>query len=219
MQKMNLYLWGSLALLCGPSDLAARQSLGTGGSANQNHVITTTYRQPFAVAPANPTTAQAMRDITYYDGLGRPVQQVEVKASGGTGYKDLVTPVVYDGLGRQIYDYLPYATMTGAGGAYKSGAVAAQAAYYSATPPVGQPANSQPYSRTVFEPSPLNRVLEQGSPGAVWQPASSRTAASGRTAVTSYATNNTVSFATVATTRQVSRYRVALASDGTPPSP
>lgn len=43
--------------------------------------------------------------IIYYDGLGRPKQIINVKASP-TG-KDLVTPVTYDGFGRQVKNILP----------------------------------------------------------------------------------------------------------------
>ncbi|WP_177181282.1 DUF6443 domain-containing protein [Parapedobacter koreensis] len=193
-------------------------SLGDGASSNQNYVQTTRYFLPLDAPVASPTSAQAMRDITYFDGLGRPLQQVGVKASGGTGYKDLVTPVTYDTYGRQDRDYLPYATETGAGGTFKSGAVAQQGSYYSGTGtvPVGQAVNPSPYGRRVYEPSPLDRVVEQGFPGAVWQPAGTRGTGSGRTVATEYTANNATAFGTVATTRMASRYRVTLAGDGTP---
>ncbi len=39
---------------------------------------------------------------------------------------DLVIPVAYDAFGRQDRQYLPYATATGLGGAFKASAVAQQ---------------------------------------------------------------------------------------------
>jgi hypothetical protein len=43
--------------------------------------------------------------ITYFDGLGRAKQIVSVKSTPSG--KDLVTPVTYDGFGRQVKDILP----------------------------------------------------------------------------------------------------------------
>src|SRR5690606_21367940 len=62
--------------------IAGGTTLGTGGTAGQNHVQRTVYLLPLSSPPSNPTTGQALRDITYYDGLGRPLQEVGVKASG-----------------------------------------------------------------------------------------------------------------------------------------
>ncbi|MEN5193212.1 DUF6443 domain-containing protein [Sphingobacterium faecium] len=162
-------------------------------SAGRNYVKKTTYRQPFTVPPANPTVQQAMEDISYFDGLGRPLQQVSVRAVPAAD-RDLVVPVTYDSLGRQDLTFLPYATAIGVGGAYKTGAVAAQASYYG-TPPTGVvqiPAVSgltPSFSRTVFESSPLDRVLQQGAPGAGWQPYSAAVPGSGHTVKTVQSTN------------------------------
>lgn len=188
----------------------AQQPLGNGASSAHNYIQRTVLTQPMTAVPSHPTTAQAMRDITYFDGLGRPVQQVEVKASGGTGYLDMVTPMPYDAYGRQAYRYLPYATAVGSGGAYKSGAVAAQASYYAATPPEGLSSNTHPYSRSVYEPSPLERIREQGAPGQLWQPAPSRSGSSGRTVSVEYASNDTAPFSNTASMHRVTRYRVSL---------
>src|SRR5690606_18741088 len=51
-----------------------------------------------------------------------------------------------------------------------------------------------PYSTTVFDNSPLNRVLQQGAPGTTWQPPANRdlvaaTTTTGRTVVSEYGTN------------------------------
>lgn len=57
-----------------------------------------------------------------------------------------------------------------------------------------------PFSQTVFEASPLNRVMEQGSPGADWQPVPNQT--TGHTMKLVYSTNivNKVKLWTVTTT-------------------
>ncbi|WP_257666484.1 DUF6443 domain-containing protein [Parapedobacter tibetensis] len=177
--------------------------LGTGGTSTQNYVQKTMFLRPGIQTPL--LTGDAMRDITYYDGLGRALQEVRVKAA--PNYHDVVVPIAHDAYGRQAYQYLPYATPTGAGGAFKANAVTAQASYYSGTPPTGQTANSFAYGQTVFEPSPLNRVQEQGFPGQVWQPGS-RGASGGRTVMTVYTTNNTTGFDSPASTRRVVRYAV-----------
>ncbi|SEL98619.1 DUF6443 domain-containing protein [Parapedobacter koreensis] len=187
------------------------EELGPGGATAQNFVEKTVYLRPGLSAPS--LTGDAMRDIAYYDGLGRPLQEVQVKAA--ENYKDVVTPFAHDAYGRQAYQYLPYATTAGAGGAFKASATSAQASYYSGTPPAGQAANAHAYSRKVYEPSPLNRVREQGFPGAIWQPGS-RTATSGRTVMTVYTTNNITGFSSPATTRRVARYGVSLDAAGKP---
>ncbi|MFC7526825.1 DUF6443 domain-containing protein [Parapedobacter sp. GCM10030251] len=188
-------------------------------STDQNYIMKTTY---LTGAPQpDPAVDEAMRDITYFDGLGRPMQEVQVRAvPAKTG--DVVVPITYDAYGRMDRDYLPYATATGAGGAFKSGAVAAQAGYYNAPPagvvtisPVAGTGVTPSFAQRVYEPSPLDRVTEQGFPGAAWQPAATR-GTSGRTVSTAYATNNGTAFATVATTRMVSRYGYAVNALGEP---
>ncbi|WP_262709324.1 DUF6443 domain-containing protein [Sphingobacterium olei] len=153
-----------------------------------------------------------MQDVTYYDDLGRPMQMIQLRAAPGAA-KDIVVPITYDNFGRQDRDYLPFATATGAGGGYKWGATVHQAAFYN-TPPQGvvQIAASSgvtpSFSQRIYEASPLDRVMEQGFPGQVWQPGPSRTPATGRTAVTTRTTNNMDPFESTATTRMVTRYIV-----------
>ncbi|WP_454045299.1 DUF6443 domain-containing protein [Chryseobacterium sp. Marseille-Q8038] len=66
----------------------------------ENYVYSKTYL-------SDPTLAnvKSSETVQYFDGLGRPKQIVNVKASP-LG-KDVVTPIVYDGFGRQVLDYLP----------------------------------------------------------------------------------------------------------------
>ncbi|WP_425571085.1 DUF6443 domain-containing protein [Olivibacter ginsenosidimutans] len=190
-------------------------------SSNRNYIHTTTYLQAFTSVPGAPTTTQAMQDVTYYDGLGRPEQEISVKAAPGAA-KDMVVPHAYDAFGREDKKYLPYATATGAGGAYKTSSVTAQATYYNSGSNYGTvtiPAVSgvtPSFAKTVYEASPLERVLEEGAPGQVWQPAAARTTATGHTVVTEYTTNNNELLSAVEKTRKVMLYRVGRESNGTP---
>ncbi len=134
-------------------------------STNQNYVKSVTYKQETAtVLPASPTAAQAAVNVTYFDGLGRPMQQVAHRQSAiGTG-TDIVTPIVYDAFGRQTHDYLPYAAQT-ATMAYDTAAVANVSAFYNTT---AYENTTNPYSQKRLEASPLGRIMEQGAPGLDW---------------------------------------------------
>jgi YD repeat-containing protein len=58
----------------------------------------------------NDDCSRKSETITYFDGLGRPKQIISVKATPGG--KDLVTPVTYDGFGRQVKNILPVPAAT-----------------------------------------------------------------------------------------------------------
>jgi len=103
--------------------------------------------------------------ITYFDGLGRPKQIINVKASP-TG-KDLVMPVTYDGFGRQIKNILPVPlasqnSLIHAGITNESAANA----YYGV---------SNAFTEKEIENSPLDRVLQEANPGEEWKMSSGKT--------------------------------------------
>ena len=102
----------------------------------------------------------------YADGLGRPSQQVHRRNS--PNQKDVVVPIVYDADDRQVKDYLPYEAGN-SNGYFQDNAVVNQASFY-LMPPAKTAGTQYPFAVKVFEPSPLNRVLEQGAPGTDWQP-------------------------------------------------
>ena len=109
--------------------------------------------------------------ITYFDGLGRTVQNIGVKASPAK--KDLITHTTYDQYGRQAKEYLPYEN-TAIVGSYKAGdqALATQQFYKNLYPADFSgltEANTNAYSETLFENSPLNRPLKQAAPGEAWK--------------------------------------------------
>ncbi|NQD71421.1 RHS repeat-associated core domain-containing protein [Sphingobacterium shayense] len=163
---------------------------------SQNYILTRTFRKAVKSGELGlvRTIGEENQTVQYFDGLGRPVQTVELMAS--PTYRDIVQHMEYDGFGRESVKYLPYAEQASANGSFKPAAKVNQTNYYQVNGgwDGGVMKTSSPYSVTVFENSPLNRVLEQGSAGASWQPAANRNtvvtgSAGGHTVVTDYGTN------------------------------
>ncbi len=140
-----------------------------------NYVLSHTVRSPVGSVNVETLPVEtALRQIEYYDGLGRPLQSVAIQ--GSPGKTDVVTPRQYDAYGREPIAYLPYAS-TEVQGKYKPDAVSSangytgssQYAFYTnANTTVAR--STKPYSETQFRPSPLNQVVKQGAPGEAWQP-------------------------------------------------
>ncbi|WP_448105198.1 DUF6443 domain-containing protein [Pedobacter panaciterrae] len=189
-------------------------------SQNQNYVVTNTVKKAEVFSTnllAALTACDLNQTIQYFDGLGRPLQIVTVK--GSPSLKDIVQPVAYDAFGREAIKYLSYADAGTANGSFKTNALTAGAGVLSFYNPTGSSGTQQangivrtvsPFSQTVFEPSPLNRVLEQGAPGEAWQPGASRTATAGRTVVVGYGSNNTTATYTTATGFAVRLYTAGI---------
>ncbi|WP_068845725.1 DUF6443 domain-containing protein, partial [Flavobacterium chilense] len=135
---------------------------------DDNFIYTITPKKAVPSGKLNTLTKDEMsQNVTYFDGLGRPIQTIAI-GQGGNG-SDLITPVEYDGFGRQLKEYLPYAT-SNAGNDYSKidPATALNAAinFYN----TGKYDNtSNPFSEKQLEASPLNRVLKQAAPGTSWK--------------------------------------------------
>lgn len=118
--------------------------------------------------------SQKITNYQFFDGLGRPDQVVTKQ--GSPGQLDIVQPLAYDGYGREPKKYLPYTDATS--GWYKENALkdpttqvyesGKQYAFYQTGGLTAS--DTKPFAETRYEPSPLNRVLEQGAPGLVFQP-------------------------------------------------
>jgi RHS repeat-associated protein len=81
---------------------------------------------------------------------------------------------VYDGMGREYRQLLPYAT--GGSGAYQPNAVDAGYSagcdhykFYNPAVPNGIAPDTRPFGETVYDGSPLSRVVSQTGPGSRWQ--------------------------------------------------
>jgi len=130
---------------------------------SQNYKKSTNYREAGGGRPAV--------SITYYDGLGRPIQQLahQMSPSG----KDIVTHVEYDTSGRQPKEFLSYPSQT-TPLEYNPNAATEVTTFY-ASPSLARTGNptfeatGNPYIENLFEASPLGRPLKQAAPGNTWK--------------------------------------------------
>lgn len=123
-----------------------------------NYFKTTTYKQASTAIILTPTVQQAKEEITFFDGLGRPIQQIARQQSASA--TNIVTHIKYDNYGRQEYQYLPYVSAA----TTLNFVTGAESATLSYPDYVGQ----SPFSQTQFEPFPEGQPLKQASPGASW---------------------------------------------------
>ena len=120
--------------------------------------------------------------VAYFDGLGRPMQTVQRKASPSG--KDLVTIQEYDDFGRESNSWLP--GLSSANGAFVDFDIVKQSARSTT-----MNNDQSPFSFPVYEASPLNRVSEQYGPGQDWHTTKDNENENERKAVrTRYLTNN-----------------------------
>ncbi len=138
---------------------------------NENYVFTRAYQRAMLSSAGISNNSDVIESITYFDGLGRPKQQIGIKATPDKG--DLVTHIVYDDYGRQARQYLPFESIGNAGD-YTSVDINTNInSFYKnkySEDFIGvSTANVNAYSESIFEDSPLSRVLEQGAPGKDWK--------------------------------------------------
>lgn len=177
-------------------------------SNSENYVFTRIYQAPYSTNTNIKANRDVIEQVTYLDGLGRPKQQVSLKASP-INQKDIVTHIEYDQFGREAKSWLPYYEPNGNTGSYRGDISLNTRQYYLNKFPDDfdlinvQDVNS--YSESYFDSSPLNRVNKQGAPGKAWElnPNSNND----HTVKFSYETNQN---------QEVRLYRVTLDSDFTP---
>jgi len=121
-------------------------------STTENYVYTKTYLSD----PTLPNVKVA-ETVQYIDGLGRPKQVVNVKASP-LG-KDVVSYIEYDGFGRQTKDYLPVPQSGTLNGAIVPTPLGNAASVYG---------NEKIYAEKILENSPLDRIQQQIQVGTDW---------------------------------------------------
>ena len=134
-----------------------------------NYVKTTAYKVA-TTDGSNVADDDKIESISYFDGLGRPIQVIQVR--GGGNRENIVQFHEYDDYGREVKTYLPYAT-TGQVTTDPLNLVidpaAAQESYY-----LNNYGNDftngiiNPFSEMEYEDSPLNRPFKQAAPGTDW---------------------------------------------------
>ncbi len=155
-------------------------SLVLAQTTTENYVKTTNYKVKtldgidLSGTTINLSADDKIESITYLDGLGRPKGSIAKQAGGNK--ENIVTPIVYDNLGRQIFEYLPVTTTYTGTNAFNftgnTGLILSQENHYYAKYPEENwtsSSNVNAYSEKRFESSPLNRILEQGAPGDAWR--------------------------------------------------
>jgi hypothetical protein len=139
-----------------------------GQTQSENYTKVTTYKVATTYPIHDPADTEATIQVTYYDGLGRPIQNISNKQSN-TG-KDIITHIEYDAIGRQAKEFLPYVSENGSL-QFDPDGKPHTLNYFDAISGGLLPTNyngQNPYSQKFFEASPLNRVLKQSAPGQSW---------------------------------------------------
>ena len=154
-------LYASFSVICGNATLSGTLSQTSapyfdGLSSNTSYIQKTTF------LTADGTSY--VRDVSYYDGLGYPLQEVAVGASPLSG-GSIITPIVYDNMRRgDATAYLPYVRSTGGAGLEPSSTVlTSQGGFY-----YTYKNDTHPFSQKEYGTSPLGQVKSIQKEGDAW---------------------------------------------------
>ena len=139
----------------------------------RNYIKNTTFQ---IETTSDAQADQKIETITYFDGLGRPLQRIDKQAGGQK--EDLITPFAYDYFGREKRKYLPYARTTSSfnfeptlEADYYGDIYELDEFYFNKYPDdftneYGRLGNA--FLEKYSEASPLSRIRKQSAPGASW---------------------------------------------------
>lgn len=123
---------------------------------------------PAAISLPNQTAVKCRVNTQYYDGIGRPLQEV-ARAATGTGgptQHDIVTAHIYDNTGKEQNKFVPFSynePVFANRGKLKRNVATIAAPQYATIYP-----GDQAFAKTVYDNSPLNRVEKTMPPGHSW---------------------------------------------------
>ncbi len=141
---------------------SASISINYFGNYDVNYVKTNTVLQA-GLSKDELSSANSLINYRYIDGLGRPMQNLSVKASPAG--KNVIQRIEYDKYGRESKKYLPY-SVSSDGGYRNTGMVESEYAIFFED---FFPDDDAIFAETKYEESPLDRSIEQGAPGNAWQ--------------------------------------------------
>ncbi|UGU17912.1 DUF6443 domain-containing protein [Sinomicrobium kalidii] len=143
-------------------------------SDDENYIYTRSYQKGMTTPEGVSENRDVMESVVYYDGLGRPKQEVSIRQS--PRMQDVVRHIGYDAFGREDKEYLPFvpSAATGSYGSFRTGDIALQTQKYYKSGYVEDfdgmtDVQANAYSQKQFEASPLNRVEKQAAPGKDWK--------------------------------------------------
>ncbi len=130
-------------------------------SSNQNYIKTTSYKVPILVNNDNSTSQVANVVVSYFDGLGRPSQIINVNSTELS--KSFIKHIEYDAYGREATSFLPYPGLNGSD-EFDENALQNTLEY-------PQYYNQSPMSVSKFENFPGGKIVQQSAPGISWSEA------------------------------------------------
>lgn len=137
-------------------------------SESHNYIHTIVPTVPVYLISETRNANEYDEKVSYFDGLGRPLQEVQVAAS--PTFEDIITPFEYDTYGRETESYLPFSTKhlsSNTHGAIVSPnqVISNQRSFYQQVHSGDQ---LYAFSKKTYEPNPLNRALSETAPGYSW---------------------------------------------------
>jgi YD repeat-containing protein len=127
----------------------------TYGNINEVKLTNLLIEEDNLASVSNLDYTEKATSISFFDGLGRAIQNIGVKQSPSG--KDVIQHFEYDQLGRKSKEFIPFTLPSN--GNYIANASLLQNL-------VG---GAYSYSENIFDGSPLNRVIQKSSPGTAWK--------------------------------------------------
>ncbi len=131
-------------------------------SLDQNFTMSILPKEAMTNTELNTAPASSvLKNITYFDGLGRPIQSNAIGQSPNG--KDIIRHYEYDQFGRTEKSYLPLPSNQNTGN-FINNPIPQIEVYY-----INKFGDNNPFTQQNFESSPINRVIETAAPGNDWR--------------------------------------------------
>lgn len=126
---------------------------------NGNYIVEQMPRTALSTVSLSTPYTQVQSTVSYVDGLGRPLQTVQVRGAGNANNDFVTGAMTYDAYGRPQRTYVPVSS-TDLAGQLVTDVQARGVAVYN---------DQNPYAETLYETTPLDRPAKQFGPGQAWR--------------------------------------------------